>query len=271
MSEQTPFYKLYLREELARRCENNPNYSMRSFARALNVDPAVLSRTLADKRALSYKVATRVINNLYLSPKERKIFLESVAEDQKQRGLKRSIDDQPVSEQEHITIRPIDADMFRIIGDWYHYAIQQFSFVDGFKSEPRWIAKKLGISVLETRLAIQRLLAVGLLKKDGDKLVGQDASIDTKDKSITTPALKKHQKQMLQKAIFSLENDPLPIRSMSSMTMPIDPDKIPIARKMIAEFTNNLCDILSSGDKKNVYQLSICLFPLEKREDTTFD
>ncbi len=39
--------KFYLREELARRCEHNPNYSLRSFARALEIDPRYCHELLA--------------------------------------------------------------------------------------------------------------------------------------------------------------------------------------------------------------------------------
>lgn len=265
MDVQTPYYKMYLREELARRCQNNDNYSMRSFAKALNVDPAVLSRTLADKRALSLKVAERVAQSLNLSDEELEIFLESVAEDQKQRGLRKNsrrlngasavADDENRGE--------IDAEIFRVIGDWYHYAIQQLTLIDGFRSEPKWIANKLGISILDTKLAIQRLIAVGLLERVNGTLRPIHAVLDTKDKSVSSPALRRHQKQMLQKAIYSLENHPLPIRSMSSLTLPIAADKVPIAKQMIQEFTENLRKVLTSGNKDSLYQLTVSFFPLE--------
>jgi uncharacterized protein (TIGR02147 family) len=267
MQQQTPYYKLYLREELARRCEHNPSYSLRSFARALEIDPAVLSRTLGDKRAMSYKVATRIIDNLCLSPKERDIFLESVAEDQKQRGLRRSFAQVSPLSGASASVGEIDAEIFRIIGDWYHYAIQQLSLVDHFQSDPKWIARQLGITVLETKFAIQRLIAVGLLAEVDGRLMATHSSVDTKDKTSSTPALRKYQKQILTKAIYALENDPLPRRSVSSMTMPIDADKLPLARRMIQEFTNNLCDVLGSGKRSALYQLSISFFPLERMED----
>ena len=61
-------YKMFLRGELHKRCQKNPNYSLRGFARALQIDPGILSRVLANKRTFSDRVARRVIKNLSMSP-----------------------------------------------------------------------------------------------------------------------------------------------------------------------------------------------------------
>jgi hypothetical protein len=46
------------------------------------------------------------------------------------------------------------------------------------------------------------------------------------------------------------------------MTMAIDPSKLPHARKRILEFMEALSDELELGDRTQVYQLGIQLFPL---------
>lgn len=265
MNLQTPYYKLYLRQELARRCQSNQNYSMRSFAKALSIDPAVLSRTLSDKRALSFKVAKRIIQNLSLSSKESSIFLESVAEDHKQRGLSRTNFEEPdnIPAPEY---NKIGTELFRIINDWYHYAIHQLTLVEDFDSDPRWIAKRLGLTVLETKLAIQRLLSANLLSEKNGTLVPTALCFESIEKDATSPALLRHQKQILTKAIQSLDDEQHAKRSVTGMTMAIDANKLPIARKLIIDFAKSLCDVLGSGKLTNVYQLSVSLFPLDDSE-----
>ena len=71
------------------------------------------------------------------------------------------------------------------------------------------------------------------------------------------------QKNLRKKAIKSLENDPIHTRSMTSMTMAIDPKKIKQAKELIDEFEINLSEFLEHGKKKEVYQLCISLFPLK--------
>ena len=53
-----------LRQELRRRCERNPRYSIRAFARALEIHPSTLAAILAEKRPLTRKTAIRLASRL---------------------------------------------------------------------------------------------------------------------------------------------------------------------------------------------------------------
>jgi uncharacterized protein (TIGR02147 family) len=77
--------------------------------------------------------------------------------------------------------------------------------------------------------------------------------------------LKRRQKQILEKALEALENDPIETRSMTGMTMAIDPSKIPEAKKLISEFNRKMSKFLETGKKSEVYELQISLFSLQKR------
>jgi uncharacterized protein (TIGR02147 family) len=70
----------------------------------------------------------------------------------------------------------------------------------------------------------------------------------------------------LEKAICSLENDPIEIRNMSGMTMSIDSKNIPLAKKLIDECMQQISRLLRSGKSSDVYQLQVSLFPLTKRK-----
>src|SRR5687767_10221213 len=45
-----PSFRMILQSELARRCADNPNYSLRAFARWLGLDHATLSQLLGGRR-----------------------------------------------------------------------------------------------------------------------------------------------------------------------------------------------------------------------------
>ena len=64
----------------------------------------------------------------------------------------------------------------------------------------------------------------------------------------------------------SLEKDTIEDRDITSMTMAIDPDRLPLAKSLIAEFTRQLCETLETGKQKRVYQLGVSLYPLQKKE-----
>ena len=161
--------------------------------------------------------------------------------------------------------RQLSADAFRVIGDWYHYAILVMVETKGFRNDPRWIASHLGISALEVKLAIDRLFELELLQLVEGKLRFTDRDITTAHKEQTTPALKRRQRQILEKSIESLENDAIETRSMTGMTMAIDPLKLPEAKKLISAFNRKMSRFLEGGDKKEVYELQISLFSLQTK------
>ena len=53
----SPEYIADLEEELQKRIQKNPSYSMRSFAQSLQLSPSFLSHMLSGKRALSLEKA----------------------------------------------------------------------------------------------------------------------------------------------------------------------------------------------------------------------
>lgn len=264
---QTDFFQECLNEELARRCEKNPRYSTRAFAKALGVDVASLSRILSGKQIPSYKVCETIFSKLELSPTEQRKFLTSVVTKQKAVGLKRIAPAFKNLEKEGELRRDLTTDIWRVIADWYHGAIMELTYIEDFSSDPKWIAQQLGISETEVKLAIRRLIRLELLEEVGGVLRKTVEQVSSADKNITSSAHKRLQKQVLKKAVESLENDEIEIRNMTSMAMAIDARKIPQAKKMIQNFSRELCAYLESGERSQVYQLGVCLYPISKKRE----
>lgn len=259
-------YQHYLNSELARRCEGNSSYSLRSFAKALEIDAGTLSKLLNGKQALSFKMAEKIIKKLGLAPDQQEQFYKSLAKLQGARKLKKAQPHMDLNERKYKG-EDLSIEYYRVIADWYHVALMEMTFLKGFKADPRYIASTLGIGMTEAKLAIDRLLSLGLLEKKNGKLVKTKAKLSTADRHITTPALRKNQRQFLEKGIHSLENDPIEVRSHTNMTMAIDSSKIEIAKKMIREFQMHLCDFLETGKRDQVYNLSVALYPLQKNKE----
>ncbi len=254
------------------RIDRNPRYSIRSFASALGLDSSSLSQIISGKRSVSVKVVDRILNYLELEPSEQKYFLESVIEEKHQKGLERispelSVRLKSVSESlpAH-TYHGVGLDEFRVIADWYHYAILELTFSKNFKPDPKWIAKELGISATEAKLAIERLLELELLEKRDGTLKKTNWHINTKDHTKTSAFHKKRQKQILEKSLHSLETDSIETRNHSSLTMCIDPKKIPEAKAQIQACMQQISQTLLSGTPEKVYELAVNLFPLSQKE-----
>lgn len=261
MELETPYYRLFLQAELDRRCRTNPRYSLRAFARAIAIDPSSLSKILSGKMALSPRAATTLVERLACTPEQQRLLFDSLGDEMKRQRIGEL--EVPATPPRQ---RTINDEEFAMLADWYHMAILELTELETFRADARWIASQLGIGPTEARLAVERLLRTGLLVEKDGRLRQTAPDTTTNSRPFTSAAQRLRQKQVLEKAIHSLENDPIEERSMSCMTMAIDPDKIELARRILSEVNRHLCRVLSTGRKRRVYHLNIGLYPVQKKE-----
>ncbi|MCB0418879.1 MAG: helix-turn-helix transcriptional regulator [Bdellovibrionaceae bacterium] len=81
MEKENKFYRMVLMQELGRRKERNPHYSLRALARDLELSAASLSRIMSGKTALSISSVRRIVLGLELSPEETLKFITSLEDE----------------------------------------------------------------------------------------------------------------------------------------------------------------------------------------------
>jgi uncharacterized protein (TIGR02147 family) len=245
-------FRELLQDELVRRIKANPRYSLRAYAKSLNIDSSLLSKILRQLRPISNEYIKSMGLTLKLSPKQIKWYEHA--------------ESMPKKNSSDLVFKLLDQDSFEIISDWYHFAILEMMNIEGFKPELKWLATRLALSKIEVQAAIERLQRVGLLiiNEEGQWI---DQSKGHRSFNLgpeySSAAHRNSQKQILEKSMKALEELPLNIRDHSSMMMATNPEKIMEAKKLIDQFRYELCRLLEDTDKKkNVYQLSIGLFPI---------
>jgi uncharacterized protein (TIGR02147 family) len=268
MNQPLPLYRRLLNDKLVEKIEKNPKYSLRAFAKALGLDSSALSQILRGQRFLSEEKAETILDKLNLSFDERENFLNSLVRARVNAGKKRMSSAQKnrvrdVSQNLVSASRELTADVFRTVSDWYHYAILELTQVSHFENDAQWISKRLGITQPEVVSAIARLKELELLEEKDGKIFKTTFYLNTKNHSISSAALRRRQKQILEKSIYSLENHPIEIRNHSARTVAISRNKIAEAKIQIEKFMVELCDRLGSENPEDVYELSVQLFPLE--------
>ena len=272
MFEQTD-YRFILKSKFEQRCAANPRYSLRAFARDLEIAPSRLSEIFHGKQGLSEKYSAKVAKNLGLSESEQEYFINLVASIHSQSPKRRQSAETVVKRYEQIQqeFSALRDDAFRLISDWYHYALLELTLVRGFKSDTRWIAKRLGISPIETENAIDRLLRLDLLRVDKGRFIATGASLTT-TKDIPSEAIRNFNRQLLSKASQSLETQSVNERDVSSLTFVVDTDDIPIFKESIKTFRRRFHREATARAKKNakknneVYALGIQFFRLTNKD-----
>ncbi len=238
--------RLLLLDELANTQLRNPSYSMRALAKRIGVSQAAISQILAAKRPLTKKTAEKILNGLDKNPKEISGLLQP---DEGDHGFK-----------------SIDMDTFHLIADWHYYAILSLAETKDFQSEPEWIAGRLGISEKLVRDSIELLLRLDLLEinQKGKRLKSTNEHIAAIS-PIANSALKKACRQNIQLAEEALEKTEFDERDFTAITLCFDPTKMDEAKRMIKRFRRQFCRVMESYSRKEVYKLTVQLFPLTKR------
>ncbi|MGZ3694380.1 MAG: TIGR02147 family protein [Bdellovibrionota bacterium] len=240
-----------LAEELAQIRMRNPSYSLRAFARKVGISASALSEILSGKRNVSQFLALRIADRMMWSP-------ETVAElSRLPRYRKRATNEARPNVQ-------LSMDNFHAISDWHHYAIISLVETEDFREQPEWIAHRLGIARSVAQQALERLERLGMVERRADgRLITTGVTYNSPDE-VASVALRKAHAQNLELARNSLEQDALTARDFTAVTMAIDPDKIPEAKKMIRSFRDELCAYLEGGTKKEVYKFCMQFIPLSK-------
>lgn len=244
-----------LNNEITRVKANNPSYSLRAFAKKVGIQPSALSEILSGKRNVTRKMAATILERLCVDPQKSQALLDKLTN-------KKSKDTVVTSDREFVQL---NMDHYHIISEWYYFAILSLAETKGFSDKPQWIAKRLNITISECKTALKRLERLGLLKRDDDnRLVWAGIHFKTTTDMVNISLRKSHY-QNLELAKVSLDKDSVDTRDFSSMTMAVDPEKIPQAKEMIKEFRRKLSDFMESGEKKEVYRICLQLFPLSGR------
>lgn len=240
--------KMWLENILAEKTKTNPQFSLRAFAKLVEVSPAVLSRVLSGKRKLTFNLAVRIADALVLGPLEReKLYSFYTAFEA------------PASNEKDTAI-----DCYNAMKEWYHYGITQLLLIDTFVDDPKWIARMLSISELEAKLAVDRLIRLKILGRDEEGALYKTNNHLATTTEIASSGIRHFQKQILERAITSLESDDIREKDITSVTIAIDEDKILEAKAEIKKFRNKMSAFLSSGNKGRVYNLGIHLIPLSR-------
>ena len=257
-----PVHVVILREELTRRIRANRSYSLRSFARQLGMDASLLSKTLQNRRTLSPTNAVKILERSQLSTGEKNLFWQSYLQTRQKGQAHYNLDTHATSSPIEDREKPLTHDLFKLIAEPHHYGIVELTRVKSFQNNSQWIGNTLGLPSEVVDASVERLLKVGILKKDGEKIVRSPGRHTTQDKSVTDPALKYHQRKVIEQSAIALDRVPIERRNQTSMTIAINPEKIPLAKKMMQDFMNQLSDVLEAGPLEEVYQMSFSLFPI---------
>ncbi|OFZ46267.1 MAG: hypothetical protein A2381_11670 [Bdellovibrionales bacterium RIFOXYB1_FULL_37_110] len=265
---ETNDYREVLKSKLEERCRANSRYSLNAFARDIKLPATRLCQIMQRKQGISAKKAQTIAKSLNFSDKEVEMFCSMVLASDARSKSEREIASLKLQLmfKKHENEQLI-AEKFSVISDWYHFAILELTDTKEFKNNYQWIASKLGLNESLVKIAIERLIRLGLLKEVDNTLIQTYKNLITDD-GVPSEAIRKFNKQILDKAKIAIDFQNVNERKIDTLTTAINQEDLEEFYKKINNFYDEL-DAWATQRKKNkkqdhVYCFSTQFFKLNK-------
>ena len=248
------FYIHKLKEVFSLKQRQNPQYSLRAFARDMGLHSSTLCQIFKGRRSLPLKVAPLVTKKLGLGPKDRTLFMESLNQ------IKTKID--KIKIPDHDARYMLDESYFRAIAEWEHYAIYTLFDLDHFIPSMENFSAHLGITIQRTEVVVNTLLKSGLLFYDQTGSLRKSFLNLRTTEDINSQALVLAHLEALEMGKKKLEAVDVSLRDFSSITFAMDLEKLPEIKTIIREFRQKVAALAKDGNKTEVFQMAIQFYPM---------
>jgi len=231
--------------------------SVREFSRRLGYkNPSYIADVLADKRRLQASLVNKVAGVLALTDRE-VAELEIWAARSGRNGAERAVSPSRSTQ--------LALDRFRLVADWFHVAVLEMTHLREFSPEPVEIARRLGrkISSATAKLAVDRLLRLGLIVERGGRIVKADSDLVVGD-TVASAAIRQHHLQMLELARESIEKIPVDRRDVRGTTIAIRRQDWPRLKAVVSRFHEDLHSLYTSSEADIVVNISTQSIPLTR-------
>ncbi|MGZ3704130.1 MAG: helix-turn-helix domain-containing protein, partial [Bdellovibrionota bacterium] len=150
-----PQHVSVLRREFETRASRNPGYSLRAFARDLDLSPAALSSLLNLKKGVSETRAQKIARRLALSRQESELFMLSAVSNHARAGNVREQAKDKLNHALKARARraTIPVHQLEQIQNWFHLALLELVDVEGCEHTPEWFSGKLGLNIRAVKSA----------------------------------------------------------------------------------------------------------------------
>ncbi len=129
-----------------------------------------------------------------------------------------------------------------LLRHWYVVAIFEMVTLTDFRADPDWMTRALKNRITPTQAkdAWKSLLEAGLVSQDATGRWHKHTQLLDFDPERLDFVIQNFHTEMLQRAAYAVQNEVLAERELSSLTLPICPEDIPLLKKELKEFRKKI-------------------------------
>jgi transcriptional regulator with XRE-family HTH domain len=233
-----------IRQDFGDRRRKNAAYSLRSYARALQVDQSLLSKILNGKVQLSAKLESRLAPRFVSAETPEKAPFQSLDETRE----------------------------IKLLSHWLHFAILEFAKIKNSKLNSLEVSKRFAVHKIEAENAIQLLVTLGFLESHkGQWKLRKNANHTWYHSDKTTEARRKYQMDIHALSLRAIEEVPFVNREHGSLTLAIAAKRLPELKEYLRKIRKEIGAKFqtSSSELDQVFQFTFSAFPLSQASEKT--
>lgn len=229
-------YRLILKNILLEKQEANKRFSLRAFAKHLELTHSALNQVFKGTKNLSPETAAKIARKLKMEPVDREHFcllvqLEAAKDPELKKAFEKKI--KTLKGSRASAKAKVEA---TFLPEWYHPIIMAMTNLTVGEYTPKTVAKRIGITIKEATETMEQMESVGLLCRDDE---GQWAAVYEKTVDVTMPHDPKRTRAIhqthLQMAAKALDEQPLGQRMNVLAHLAFPKSRIPEAREIAHE------------------------------------
>jgi uncharacterized protein (TIGR02147 family) len=250
-----------LKAELTKRQLRNSSYSMRAFARDLDLSPSHLSEAMSGNASrLSPSMAESIAARLRWEADDRQYFIDLAVMASSKNALWRDMASSRIEiYRSRQTYTDLDAETFGFISDWYHLAIVELSRLDAFEPSAGWIAAKLGLTDAQVITALAKLERLGLVRFEDDEftVAWRQNAVPTSPKG--QEGIRAFHRQMLAKASAAIDEQDVDERDLAAMIIATDSSRVPEFAELLKKMRRELTEQVKASTTKRDALYGLCV------------
>jgi len=257
----------YLKTHFDEAQRKNKSYSLRAFAKKLGITPGGLSQILNQRIKLSLDRAHEFVKHLSLPAQEAEYFLLLVQiENAKTLAVRSMLQEKLNQSFPEKTAEPnLTIDQFRLVSEWYGFAVKEIVSSYGAAWTPTRIANELGITKNEVELTLDRLERLELIEK------GPRGYLALQPRTLVYSAIPTEAQENYYHGVISKLDESIGVKNpkkvIATEVMAFDPEDLEEVRRITDEYLDRLIRISKKSKKKTkLYQSLVSFFALGKAE-----
>lgn len=260
-------YRDFLRDWSARAKKSRGSFSLRAFSkRAGFKSPNFFKLVMDGARNLTEESLVKFLEGLRLNKEEQEFFRNLVfftqakTHDEKDLFYRRLLQSREFSQ-----LKPLEKEQYEFYATWYHPVIRELVASPEFGGTPEWLARKINPPILpaQAEKSIALLEKLGLIEKAGPRSWRQTSSLISTGPEVASLTLMNYHQHLLGLSRELLPLIPAHLRDISSLTLGVPGDKIPLLKKRIQAFRKEILKLISLEERPDsVVLLNIQMFPV---------